>query len=384
MATAGITVLIADDDRDVRTVLAQQLDGVDGIVVVGLAADGESAARLAEETQLNVALVDFRMPGGGERTVRAILAVSPATRVVALSGSADPETTLAMLRAGAGSYLVKGLSPEAIVEAVVRAASGESILAAQVAEDVLGTFAAHLETRGRADEEAGRQRERIRQVLDRRLLRPVFQPIFELETSRLVGYEALSRFPSEPAVPPGRWFADAAAIGLRAELELAAAEAALAAFRAYGGPEGLAVNASPNSIAAVAELGVWLGPRLMIEVTENAVIEDYEEVMAGIAAFRSSGVRFAVDDAGAGFASFRHVLELEPDYIKLDLSLTQSIDHDPRRRALARGLIGFADELGIAIVAEGIETQAQLTTLRELGVGLGQGMYLGPPAPLPG
>ena len=105
--------------------------------------------------------------------------------------------------------------------------------------------------------------------------------------------------------------------------------------------------------------------------------------MAGaMSAWRASGARLAVDDAGAGFASFRHVLELEPDVIKLDMSLTRDIDRDPRRRALARGLIGFAAELGIEIVAEGIETPAQLATLQEL-VGLGQGMLLGPPLPLP-
>jgi EAL domain-containing protein (putative c-di-GMP-specific phosphodiesterase class I)/CheY-like chemotaxis protein len=383
VATAAITLLIADDDRDVRSVLVQQLDGASGIVVVASAEDGESAARLAEETQPDVALVDFNMPGGGERAVREILAVSPGTRVVALSGSVEAETSLAMLRAGAGSYLVKGSAPEEIVAAVVRAAHGESIIAAEVAGDVLGTFAAHLETRGRAHEEAGRQRGRVQFVLDRKLLLPVFQPILELETSRLVGYEALCRFPSAPSVPPARWFYDAESVGLRTELELAAAAAAIAAFRAYGGPESLSVNASPDVIAEVAELGAWLGSRLMIEVTEHAAIEDYQAVVAGMSALRTSGVRLAVDDAGAGFASFRHVLELEPDYIKLDLSLTQSIDSDRRRRALARGLIGFADELEIAIIAEGIETPDQLATLRELGAGLGQGILLGPPLPLP-
>jgi EAL domain-containing protein (putative c-di-GMP-specific phosphodiesterase class I)/CheY-like chemotaxis protein len=348
-----------------------------------LAEDAESAVRLAEETQPNVALVDFHMPGGGERTVRGILAVSPGTHIVALSGSADPESTLAMLRAGAGSYLVKGSAPDDMLAAVVRAARGESILAAEIAGEVLGEFAGHLERRRTSDEESRVQRDRIRLVLDRGLVQPVFQPILELETSRLAGYEALSRFPSEPAVPPAQWFEDADAVGLRAELELAAAKAAYAEFRAHGGSVGLAVNASPDVIAEVAELGAWLGPRLMIEVTEHVAINDYQDVVAAMSPVRDSGVTLAVDDAGSGFASFRHVLELEPDYIKLDVSLTHDIDQDPRRRALARGLIGFADELGIEIVAEGIETPAQLATLRELGVGLGQGMLLGPPLPLP-
>ncbi|HLX33318.1 MAG TPA: EAL domain-containing protein [Gaiellaceae bacterium] len=383
MTTGSIALLIADDEADVRAVLAEQLDGSSGIVVVAAAGDAESAIRLAEETQPDVALIDFHMPGGGERTVRGILAASPRTHVVALSGSADPETTRAMLRAGAGSYLVKGSAPDDMLAAVVRAARGESILAAEVAGEVLGELAGHLEQRRALDEDTRLHRDRIRLVLDRELVRPVFQPIRELETSRIVWYEALSRFPSEPGATPAQWFADADAVGLRTELELTAARAANAAFRTYGGPEGLAVNASPDVIAGVAELGDWLGSRLMIEVTEHAVIEDYREVVAAMSPFRASGVRLAVDDAGSGFASFRHVLELEPDYIKLDISLTHDIDSDPRRRALARGLIGFAGELGIDIVAEAIETPAQLTTLRELGVGFGQGMHLGPPLPLP-
>jgi predicted signal transduction protein with EAL and GGDEF domain len=102
------------------------------------------------------------------------------------------------------------------------------------------------------------------------------------------------------------------------------------------------------------------------------------------ARLRALGVRIAIDDAGAGYASMRHILSIEPDLIKLDMSLTRGIDQDRKRRALASALIAFAHETRIDIVAEGVETAAELDTLRELGVRKVQGYFLarpGPPTP---
>ena len=94
------------------------------------------------------------------------------------------------------------------------------------------------------------------------------------------------------------------------------------------------------------------------------------------------GVRIAIDDAGAGFASLRHILQLSPDLIKLDISITAGVDQDRARRAMSKALISFADEMGITIVAEGLETQPQIDTLRALGVRFGQGFLLARPGML--
>ncbi len=385
MSEAGtaITVVISDDDADVRSSLAWQLASKIGIAVVGMASDADSAIRLAQETTPTVALVDFDMPGGGERAVKGILAVSPGTHVVALSGRSDAETTRAMLGAGAGSYLVKGASPDDLVTAVVRAAKGETILAAEVARDLMGDFTARLERDRATSAETQRLTDSIRRTIDEELLFASFQPIVDLESERVVAFEALCRFPQTPVRAPDRWFADAEAVGLRPELELAAAAAAFESFSAYPGDEALAVNASPDVLGRVAELGSRLGAQLIVEVTENAAIKDYEAVAEALSRHRASGVHLAVDDAGAGFASFRHVVELRPDFIKLDQSLVRNVDRDLARRALARGLIGFGKELGIAVVAEGVESPAELRALRELGVDRAQGFLLGRPGPLP-
>lgn len=138
--------------------------------------------------------------------------------------------------------------------------------------------------------------------------------------------------------------------------------------------------------AVSSELASLVGPhadRVVLEITEHDAVEDYEGLVGALTPLRARGTRVAIDDAGAGFASLRHTLQLAPDIVKVDISLTRDIDTDRGRRALAKALISFADEMGMTIVAEGIESEAELKTLRDLGVKYGQGFYLAEPAPLP-
>jgi EAL domain-containing protein (putative c-di-GMP-specific phosphodiesterase class I) len=221
-------------------------------------------------------------------------------------------------------------------------------------------------------------------VVDARLIEPVFQPIVALESGEAVGWEALSRFRAVPIRPPQRWFADAERAGLRTELELAAARKAIAEFRTANLSGYLALNISPGTLRHAEALRLELGGHpLVLELTEHTAIDDYDQLAPCLARLRAAGALIAVDDAGAGFASLRHVLQLSPDIIKLDMALIRDIDRDRRRRALARGLIGFAGELGTAIVAEGIEQRGELETLQHLGAGYGQGYFLARPRPLP-
>jgi EAL domain-containing protein (putative c-di-GMP-specific phosphodiesterase class I)/DNA-binding NarL/FixJ family response regulator len=383
-ADARITVLIADDEPMVRQALAECLRLEPLFEVVGQAAGADEAIQLAGQSRPDVALVDFNMPGGGELAARGILESSPATRVVALSGSDDRATVLDMLRAGAASYVVKGAHPEEIVETILRSARGASILSAEVASGVIGELTAHLERHELAQSESRRLVARIRRVIDEGLFTVVFQPIVDLHEVRTVGVEALSRFSGEPMQSPDRWFADADQVGLRAELELATARAAVARIGDIAPEMFLALNLSPVTLPFYEELAGDAGAaRLVVEITEHAAIEDYEAVGSEVAAIRERGIRVAVDDAGAGFASLRHALHLSPDFIKLDVSLTRGIDKDRRRHVLAAGLIGFAAELGAAVVAEGIETRAELDALRDLGAQFGQGYFLSRPGPLP-
>jgi len=123
--------------------------------------------------------------------------------------------------------------------------------------------------------------------------------------------------------------------------------------------------------------------RLVLELTEHARVGDYEHLRHALDRFRGAGVRIAVDDAGAGFASFRHILELEPDIVKVDLAISQGIHRDPARQALVGGISELARHSGATLVAEGVEEPADLDRLATLGVSIFQGYLFGRPAPLP-
>ena len=253
----------------------------------------------------------------------------------------------------------------------------------RIVADMLGE---ELEREERVGRDRHREREGILRVLEGEGLGVVLQPIVDLADGRVVTAEALSRFVAEPRRSPDAWFAEAAAVGLGVELELAAIRAALERVDALPPGVRLSLNVSPAALLApelVEVLAAVPGARLAIELTEHAPVEDYAALEAAMAGRRSGGVQLVSDDAGAGFASMRHVLDLHPDVIKLDLSLTRDIDSDPVRRALAASLVAFAREIGATIVAEGIETWGELEALRALGVTLGQGYLLARPGPGP-
>jgi len=225
---------------------------------------------------------------------------------------------------------------------------------------------------------------RIRAVLDDDEVNVEFQPVFDLAENRVVSFEALARFWREPLRPPSDWFAEAAGVGLGAELELAAIEAAVERLAELPAETALGVNVSPATALnpRFFELVLGIADRLIIEITEHAQVEDYDELAEALAPLRACGAKLAIDDVGAGFASLRHILRLEPDIVKLDLTLTHEIARDPAREALAWSLVRFAEGIDATIAAEGIESADDLAALRALGVAYGQGFYLARPSSL--
>jgi EAL domain-containing protein (putative c-di-GMP-specific phosphodiesterase class I)/DNA-binding NarL/FixJ family response regulator len=382
---SAISVLIADEDPQLRPALAELIRSEPGLELVGAAEDANRAIELCEAHQPDVAVIDVKMPGGGgARAARCILEHSPQTKIVAYSAYDDRGVVLDMVRAGARSYLLKGTPAGEVVAAVKRAARGEAVLSPEVAIGVVGELATRMQRSERERMTRLELRTRIRRIIDHQELSSVFQPIVELDAGTPVGVEALSRFSDQPLQSPDHWFADAERAGLRPELELAAARAAASRLEDLPPSGFMSLNLSPQTLARYGEALVdSRAASFMIEITEHAAIDDYDALRTQLDALRVMGVRLAVDDAGAGFASLRHTLQLAPDFIKLDVSLTKGIDEDRSRRALAAGLIGFARELPAEIIAEGIETSAELETLQELGVRYGQGFFLAAPGELP-
>lgn len=230
--------------------------------------------------------------------------------------------------------------------------------------------------------------ERVRCITEMmRLGQPamVYQPIYELDSQQIAGVEALSRFQTTPQHPPDVWFAEAAAVGLGPALEGCAATRALEALSSLPPEAYVAVNASPELILSGSLQQVLQSvdiSRVVLEVTEHASVSDYDRLLEALTPLRVLGLRISIDDTGAGYASMRHILNIEPDLVKLDISLTRGIDQDRKRRALASALIAFAGETGIDIIAEGVETAAELDTLQRLGVNYAQGYFLSRPVPL--
>lgn len=224
-------------------------------------------------------------------------------------------------------------------------------------------------------------REHILAIIENAAFESVFQPIIDLRNDAVIGYEGLTRFTD--GVNPEVRFAEATAIGLGPELEAATLKASLAAAATLPGDASINLNVSPAMIIARQQLQDLVhsaGRPIVLEVTEHAQIADYESFRGSLAALRPA-MQLAVDDAGAGFASLRHILELRPAFVKLDRSLIAGLESDEARQAMIVGLRHFARSVGCRLIAEGVETEAELEVLQRLEIGLAQGFLLGRPGP---
>ena len=208
------------------------------------------------------------------------------------------------------------------------------------------------------------------------------QPVVRPADQVIVGYEALARMPTEPLHPPDWWLAKAEEVGLRPKLEIACLAAAVELGTI---PENrlLFVNLSPSLLTdrTALELLERLPDRLVLELTEQEAVDDYCKLRRNLAPWLSRGVRIAIDDTGAGYSSLRHVIELTPDFLKLDRELVRDLDSDRNRRALVRAVVAFAGEVGTTVIAEGVETITELEVLRDAEVDLVQGYLLARPGP---
>jgi EAL domain-containing protein (putative c-di-GMP-specific phosphodiesterase class I) len=197
-----------------------------------------------------------------------------------------------------------------------------------------------------------------------------------------VGYEALTRF--EDGRRPDLVFLAANKVGMMVKLETATLREQIRQARRLPKGAWLSLNISPALAIALIPLLDILAEAdrdVVLEITEHAEIEDYPRLMAALDQVRDRA-RLAVDDAGAGYAGLRHILELRPHFVKLDISLVRNVDNDPARQAMVIGMAHFATYVGCDLIAEGVETANELTTLKLLGVPFGQGYLLGRPAPV--
>ncbi|WP_421847727.1 sensor domain-containing phosphodiesterase [Marinomonas sp.] len=228
-------------------------------------------------------------------------------------------------------------------------------------------------------------RDDIFDIINNKQLTIFFQPIYDFKRKCIKGFECLARFQTEPYRSPDYWFNQANVSGVGEALELFAIEEALSLLPDIPERYYITLNVSPKHLASpYLQSMLDKAPlhRIILEVTEREAISDYNVFRSAIEPFRKRGMRLAVDDAGAGFASFQHILELQADIIKLDRSLIANINSDHRKRALVAALIGFAKETKSNVLGEGVETLAELEVLQELGAQKIQGYFFCHPLPL--
>ncbi|GJI93362.1 diguanylate phosphodiesterase [Duganella caerulea] len=242
----------------------------------------------------------------------------------------------------------------------------------------------------KAEDEEAVLRAHLFDILVRRQLSALFQPIIHMQSGEIIAYEGLIRGPSDsPLHAPMNLFKVARANGLTVEVEHLCRRVVLERFAELGLPGKLFLNVSPEcllqrdarhgeTLEYIHQIGI--NPdRVIIELTENQPTYDYELMRDAVLHYRNMGFQIAIDDLGEGFSSLRLWSELRPEYVKIDMHFIQGINHDPVKLQFVRSIQEIADKSDTLVIAEGIETQAELLVLRDVGVAFGQGYHLGRP-----
>lgn len=245
-------------------------------------------------------------------------------------------------------------------------------------------IADRLASRARRDRQQRERRQQVGELLAPGGLSTAFQPIVSLDDGGLVGVEALVRAGGDVDGDPTEWLRAASAVGMRAQLERLAVARAVEVLDELPATAFLAVNLSAPVLASG-----WVTPllatapleRVVVELTEHDAVGDYDALNRELAPLRHRGMRLAIDDVGAGFASMRHVLRTRPEILKLDRAFVADlVDDAAASEALIASLCDFARAIGATVVAEGVERAEEEAAVRDLGVSWAQGHRYGRPA----
>lgn len=359
----------------------------DFVAVLQVGADGQLQELATYNRSAGVRRGGRALAPAVARHVLARARAGPWVEDVALVESSEPPSSFvsvaAELAAGAPFYagddlvgiLTIGITTDGGNPPQVRRAN---LLAAAI--DYANVLSTRAGTAFADRRDVAATRARLRRVLTEHEFHPVFQPIVDLATRAVVGFEALSRF--HDGTPPEVRFAEAAGAGLGPDFELATIRAALDGAAHLPDDVFLSLNVSPDFVLfddhRFRNLVEESRRSLVLELTEHAPIDDYRNMRTALAKLGSVGL--AVDDAGAGYSSLRHILELRPTYAKLDISLVRGIDGDDLRQALAAGIQYFAHKIGCRLIAEGVESDEEADVLHRLGIEYAQGYLFGRPA----
>jgi EAL domain-containing protein (putative c-di-GMP-specific phosphodiesterase class I) len=368
-------ILVVDDDvlvgRGLNRVFSAA--GFDVTVVE----DGESAVNALVSTSFDVVISDIMMPGmSGVDVLKAVRARDLDVPVLLMTGNPSVETAIEAVALGALQYLPKPVSNTALLECVERASTLHSI--ARTKRDALKLLGASATQAGdRAGLEAGFTRSLETMWM-------AFQPIVDAGAREIFAYEALMRT-AEPSMPnPGIVLAAAERLGRLTDIGRRVRSLSAAAFRSAPSASLLFVNLhtrdllDPELFDPTSALATMAG-RVVLEITERASLDDVPDVVERVQKLRTMGFRVAIDDLGAGYAGLSSFVALEPDFVKLDMSLVRDVHKSSVRTRLVGSLTGLCKDLGMRVLAEGIETVEERDAVRALGCDLLQGYYFAKP-----
>lgn len=375
IATARPRVLVVDDEEALLRAIARTLEqrGFE----VWAAPDGDTALRLLQEQRFDAVLTDIMMPGmTGISLLRAVRERDLEASVVLMTGAPGVESAVAALQYGACGYLTKPTPPDEMARTVRRAVDLTRL--ARAKRDsfrLLGTGQAE------AGDRAG-----LEVTLDRALntLWIAYQPIVDARNGALAGYEALLRS-NEPALPhPGAVLDAAERLSRLDDVGRTVRRKAPAPMSSTPPHALLFVNlhASDLNDETLSSPSVPLSamaPRVVLEITERASLDGVTDLRDKVSRLRAMGFRIAVDDLGAGYAGLTSFAQLEPEFVKIDMSLVRDVDKNPIKQKIVRSLSSLCKEMGIIVVAEGIETTEERDVIIELGCDLLQGFLLAKP-----
>ncbi len=374
--SAPARVVVIDDEAAIRTAIARVLRraGHD----VEEFDDGRTAVLRCRQGGVDAVLSDISMPRmSGLDILRSLRASCPDTPVILMTGAPDVDTAARAVRLGAVDYLIKPVEREALESTVAHAIGlGRLARAGRETHDAVERAAAEA---ARPDERPAAFERALEAIW------PAFQPIVAVDGT-LYGHEALLRT-REPAFPnPGVLIAEAERLGRVTDMGRIIRRRAAEAFAAAPPNAHLFVNLHPTDLfddeltSPESPLRI-IASRVVLEITERAALESFSSARERVEELRSLGFRIAIDDLGAGYAGLTSFAVLEPEVVKLDMTLVRGVDSAPTKQKVIRSFATLGRDLGMIVIAEGVETLAELETLQGLGCHLVQGYLLARPGP---
>lgn len=372
---AQARILVADDDDDVRALLAKALRAANFDVV--LARNGLEAIELLTKEPVDAVVTDISMPEmTGIELLRAIRGRDADVPVVLITGSPDVDSAMQAVRLGALVYLTKPVDFDELKRVMARAVRLGRI--ARLKQEALALVSGG----GLGGSDLLALEASFERALD--TLWMAYQPIVRARDGSLYGYEALMRC-GEPALPhPGALLDAAERLDRIVDLGRAIRVAAVTPMLAVSPDVTLFINLHSRDLLdatlfATDTVLCSMASRVVLEITERAALDDVKDARERIAALRKCGFRIAIDDLGAGYAGLTSFVTLEPELVKLDMSLVRNIDQQPMKQALVRAVTLLCRDLGSMVVAEGVETAAERDAVIECGCDLLQGYLFAKP-----